>query len=280
MDVTTAISTHLRSILGPDAMRRDMPNYTRTLSDSFVAGALDEDTRSDFSSGDGGELEGDPPKMCAAHSSSALALNAFRPFRSHPERLKLVGLEGFTQAKFEKKLPTGLLGNPPNLDFVVRGPAGVVAVESKFTEVLGAKRAKFAASYEGAVARLAGPAWTDLYRSLRDDPSRFRHLDAAQLVKHYLGVRNSLVDAKGELVLMYVFWEPKNAADSAVFVRHRREVEEFGGSVRDGNVTFHSISYSRLWDRWEEESDWDGMGDHVSALRARYELVVPAHDAE
>jgi restriction endonuclease-like protein len=274
-DVTAAISTRLRSLVGPDAMRPDMPNYAMALSNNFVAGALDEDTQSDFSAGDGGELEGDPPKMCAAHSSSALALNAFRPFRVHPERLSLVGLSGFTQTYFEKKLPTGLLGNPPNLDFVASGPAGVVAVESKFTETLSAKRAKFAASYEGAIARLAGPAWSDLYRSLLGDPSRFKHLDAAQLVKHYLGMRNSLRDAEGRLVLMYVFWEPTNWSDGPAFVQHRRELDEFAECVRDGDVAFLSMSYSSLWDQWEVESDWDRIGEHVTSLRERYELPVP-----
>ncbi len=275
MDVTTAISERLRSIVGQNAFRKDMPNYTTTLANNFVAGALDDEVRSDFSAGDGGELEGDPPKMCAAHSSSALALNAFRPFRAHPERLVLAGLQGFTQANFEKKLPTGLLGNPPNLDFVACGPTGVVAVESKFTEMLGAKRAKFAASYEGAIRRLAGPAWSDVYRSLLADPRRFRHLDAAQLVKHYLGIRHSLAEAEGSRVLMYVFWEPTNAADIPVFVRHRQELEEFAESVADAEVAFHSVSYSILWDQWEAESQWVGMAEHVASLRQRYELSVP-----
>lgn len=77
--VITAISARLRSIVGSDALRKDMPNYTTALAHNFIGRVLDEDVRADFSKGSGGELEGDPPEMCAAHSSSALAVNAFAP---------------------------------------------------------------------------------------------------------------------------------------------------------------------------------------------------------
>ncbi len=273
--VKAAISERLRTIAGPDAMRLDMPNYTRSLPQNFLAGKLDKDIRSDFSGGDGGELGGDPPKMCAAHSSSALAVNAFGPFRSHPERLILAGLDGFTQANFEKKLPTGLLGTPPNLDFVASGGAGVVAIESKFTEVLGAKKAKFAASYEGAIDRLAEPAWREVYRSLLADPARFTRLDAAQLVKHYLGMRHSLAQSEGRQVLVYLYWEPTNARDSHVFSQHRREVEEFAKALEGSEVRFHSLRHSSLWTQWEAGCEWNGIGQHVASLRQRYELALP-----
>lgn len=225
--------------------------------------------------GGAGLLVDEDEEMCATHSSSALAVNAFAPFRSHPERLTLAGLAGFTQANFENKLPTGLLGNPPNLDFVARGPVGVVAVESKFTEMLGAKKAKFASSYEGAIDRLAEPGWRDAYRSLLAGPSRFKRLDAAQLVKHYLGMRHSLGEAVGSQVLMYVFWEPTNAADIGVFGQHRHEVEEFAGELEGSEVRFHALSYASLWDEWEARCEWDGIGEHVARLRERYELAVP-----
>ena len=74
---------------------------------------------------------------------------------------------------------------------------------------------------------------------------------------------------------MYVFWEPSNAADLPVFVRHRQELEEFAESVADADVAFHSVSYSILWDQWEAESQWVGMAEHVASLRQRYELSVP-----
>ena len=207
--VREAILDRFRSLPGSPPLRDAHPSYTQTPSENLLKG-LREEVLDDFSAGDGGELEGDPPKFCAVHSSSALAANAFGPFGLHPERLSLAGLSGFTETKFEKKLPTGLQGIPPNLDFFASGPEGTVAVESKFTEVLGKKTAKFRTSYSEAIERLAEPAWSDVYQSLVRDPTRFTHLDAAQLVKHYLGMRNSLVEHSRPQALVYVFWEPRN----------------------------------------------------------------------
>ena len=46
----------------------------------------------DLQRGDGGELR---QKFNAVHSSAALAVNSFGPFKSHPERLLLFGKRGW-----------------------------------------------------------------------------------------------------------------------------------------------------------------------------------------
>jgi hypothetical protein len=76
-------------------------------------------------------------------------------------------------------------------------------------------------------------------------------------------------------VLLYVFWEPTNAADIPVFREHRREVKEFASGLEGSEVRFHALTYSMLWDEWATECGWDGIGGHVDLLRDRYELVVP-----
>ena len=101
-DVRTAILDRLRSLPDSPPFRDDHPSYTQTPSQNLLTG-LPEEILDDFAAGDGGELEGDPPKFCAAHSSSALAANAFGAFRLHPERLTLAGLRGFTETRFEKR---------------------------------------------------------------------------------------------------------------------------------------------------------------------------------
>ena len=88
-------------------------------------------------------------------------------------------------------------------------------------------------------------------------------------------MRHSLPQVEGTQVLMYVYWEPTNAADSRVFSQHRGEVEEFTNAVEVSEVRFHAVSYARLWDQWEADCDWDGIGEHVASLRERYELAVP-----
>ena len=272
-DVREAILDRFRSIPDPPHFRDDYPRYTRTPSQNLFAG-LPEEILDDFAAGDGGELTGDRPKFCAAHSSSALAANAFGPFRFHPERLTLAGLSSFTETRFEKKLPTGLHGRSPNLDLFATGPEGTVAVESKFIEVLGRKKAKFKPAYAGAIERLAEPSWRDVYQSLVHDPSRFTRLNAAQLVKHYLGMRHSLVEHSRPQVLLYVYWEPTNLNAAGAFSTHRAELEVFAAEVAGSEVRFIWLSYAELWAEWGSGAGWAGSEEHLEALRARYVLSV------
>jgi len=235
---------------------------------------LPEEILDDFADAQGKELEGDHPKFCAAHSSSALAANAFGPFRFHPERLELAGLSGFTETRFEKQLPTGLGGIPPHLDFFATGPEGTVAVESKFIELLRPKPAEFKPAYRGAIERLAEPSWRDVYESLVRDPSRFTRLNAAQLVKHYLGMRYSLVEHSRPRAFVYVFWEPTNVNAVSEFSTHRAELEVFAEEVAGSDIRFVGLGYTELWGEWERGAGWAGSEEHLEALRARYVLSV------
>ena len=47
----------------------------------------------------------------------------------------------------------------------------------------------------------------------------FRRRDAYQLIKHYLGLRHTY--PMRPLTLIYLFWEPTNAVDLAIFGAHR-----------------------------------------------------------
>ena len=169
-------------------------------------------------------------------------------------------------------------GTPPNLDFFATGPEGTVAVESKFTEVLNRQTADFKPSYRGAIERLAEPCWKEVYESLVSDPSRFKHLNAAQLVKHYLGMRHSLREYSRPQALLYVYWEPMNVNEVIEFSTHCAELEVFADEVARSNVQFIWLSYPELWAEWKAAPTWPGSDEHVDALRARYELsVVPVY---
>lgn len=255
-------------------LRKDRSSYVTAPGRNLVGG-LEEAVLEDFSSGAGGELEGALPKFCAVHSSSALAANVFGKMRLHPGSFQLAGIGRFEKARFEQKLPTGLMGTPPHLDFFASGPAGSVAVESKFTEFLGSKTAAFAPSYREAVARLADEPWRRAFESLVADPSHFRRLDAAQLVKHYLGIRHSLSDTPGDLVLLYVYWEPQNPGLVEDFRIHRDELSEFSEWVAGSGVRFVTMTYQGLWDEWGESCTWPGIRRHLAELRKRYEVWLP-----
>lgn len=273
-DLLAAIRRRFRAVRPWAGLRTDRPDYLILPGQNLLPSLAGEEVLADLREGDGRELEGDPPAFAAVHSSAALVVNAFGPFRLHPERLRLAGMGGFLTARFEMKLPTGLRGTPPNLDFFVTGSEGTVAVESKFTEILGATTARFSPAYEDAVERLAEPAWRDMYRSLVRRPRRFRHLDAAQLVKHHLGMRHSLADSVGRRVLVYVYWEPVSVDALPAFRRHRDEVAEFAGDVSGSEVEFRPTTWDELWTEWSDSGSWKGIRTHVDALRARYTVRV------
>jgi hypothetical protein len=111
------------------------------------------------------------------------------------------------------------------------------------------------------------------YDELTSNPRRFGHLDAAQLVKHALGLRHTFPEV-GQVILLYLYWELLGAAGHQEFVSHRREVSEFAEWVGDGDVRFESMAYPDLWSHWEERETWEGMTAHVSALRERYGFDV------
>ena len=150
-----------------------------------------------------------------------------------------------------------------------------MAVESKFLETLRpTKEAEFKESYNQVIQTKAEPVWQDTYKALLVDPKKFIHLDAAQLVKHYLGIRNTFQDRRVTKVLVYLFWEPTNADDLPEFREHRREVELFSRAVEGSEIRFVALSYSQLWQNWSTESGWDDMLAHIEALTLRYELSI------
>ena len=272
-----AVAQRLLSIKGKAIFRSKPPGYTRLPEDNLVPGVTREDFWDDLTEGDGNELLESlrtPAKFCAAYSSSALVVNTFGPFRHSPGNLVLAGHGDFSKSRFEQKCPTPLGWPPPNLDFLVDGPKIIVAVESKFLEPLVRPKPKFAERYNSVIRNLAEPAWQGMYQSLLDEPTRFSHLDAAQLVKHYLGIRHTFRYSPVAKVLVYLFWEPTNAEDIPESVKHRQEVELFSRAVEESEIRFVDLSYRELWQYWSETSDWEGMSAHIEALRQRYELSI------
>jgi hypothetical protein len=230
----------------------------------------------DLRAGSGGELTAGAtrrPKFHSAYSSSALAVNAFGRWRLAPAALALGGARAFSTLRFEAQRPIFTSrATPPNLDVLLEADDRVVAVESKLTEHLaGHERARFADRYDVAVAELAAPAWREAYALLRREPERFAFLNAAQIVKHYLGLKQAQRADPRPVTLTYLFWEPTNAAEISACERHRRELDELEALVDDPLVTFEALSYPQLWDAWDADDALDG---HVERLRERYAVSL------
>ncbi len=132
--------------------------------------------------------------------------------------------------------------------------------------------AAFSHAYErDDVLALMEDAWRSQLDQLRADLTLYEFLDAAQLVKHYLGLRRRHRDA---FTLLYLYWEPTNADAHGAFAAHREEVAGFAEAVGGPGRRFVSMSYSELWDSWEEQGSPAWLGEHVANLRVRYDVAI------
>jgi hypothetical protein len=240
--------------------------YAVSLEANLLA-PLDGSVRESFSGAAGSELRG---KMRAPYSSSALAVNVFSPWLDHLEKLEICGIRGFTALSFERQCATGLRGTAPHLDVIAEGPQGIVAVESKCLEYLTPKAADFADAYDGIIDARSWSRWFDPVRTR--DP-RVRHLDVAQLVKHYLGLSREFPDRS--LTLLYLYWEPRNWQSVPECVAHRADIDAFAAIVSDDPFRFASESYPTLWSTWEQQPECpDWLMTHVARLRQRYDVSL------
>lgn len=230
-----------------------------------------EDFETDLAAGDGNELQ---TKFRAVHSSSALAVNCFAPFRKRIADLKMLDSCTFETLAFEQKCPTGLRGGrAPNLDVLLSGPDGVVGIESKLTEYLSAHRAVFSPAYAEQIRdeRREQGYFHEMQR-LIDNPDSYRWLDAAQLIKHAFGLARTFSDRP--VKLLYLFWEPVNPNAAPLFAEHRKEIAAFAERVAGSKPAFEAMSYSELWRDWEDTGSADWLLQHLKNLRARYEVTV------
>lgn len=262
----------------PEVRWREAPEgYLDDWRDNLIEGVTAADFEADLRRGAGNELTDrpdEPAKFRAAYSSSALAVNTFAPFRRQPERLSLAGITGFDALEFEYPCDNGLVGTNPHFDLFARTATTVIAVESKFLEPLRQQAAQFSDQYSRPFMgtadrpRIAEEPWARMYARLRSDPQTYRHLDAAQLVKHYLGLRHSF--STHERTLVYLHWEPANAADLAVYRDLRLEINDFAAAVAGCDTRFVALSYPSLWREWQQNRACMDMTKHLERLRQRY----------
>lgn len=235
---------------------------------------LSESTMRAFSSGSGSELlpgARRPPKMAALHSSAALAVNVFDYWSNRPLQslAAALGLPATPSAfRFEAQFPTGLGGTPPNLDLAFEYPdQRIVGVESKFTEWLTPKRtgpAPFKDKYCSGKALWSSaglPRAQALAESMQARAQRFVYLDAAQLLKHMLGLSTCL---RGRAGLCYLYFDCAGPESSM----HQAEIHSFSTAI-DPDMPFHAISYQTFFEALTRQLD-PSDGEYVAYLKARY----------
>lgn len=259
------------------------PLVIETIDDAALASCVE-----DIARGDGGELRwGErrdgtrlPPSLHSVFSSCGAALNLFGPWRLAAQTLSIVDEQGFDELRLEEKLRIFRGGRAPNLDCVLWDDSRLVAIESKLCEHLApGHSALFKDSYE-RVAPFAHETWRALYELLKASPDHFVYLDAAQLVRHYFGIRAQLAAGRAHAGkrawLVYCYWEPADADAQPVSLAHRREVAELRALVTDPAVAFIAISHRELWAAWESRDSPPWLQRHIQLLRHRYDMPLSA----
>lgn len=200
-------------------------------------------------------------KLQSPESSAALAVNTFGWFIPRAERLPPVpsladldwpalSVEVEVCARFPWRG-----GRHPWLDAMLETAGSIIGVESKrFEPFRDQKRVDLSAAYDR-------PVWGEgmaPYEALRDRlkaGSTFKHLDAAQLLKHAFGLVTEGRRRSKHPVLLYLYAEPAERAGRPVPARdvelHRDEVAEFARQVHGGAVRFATSSYRDWLDSWQ-----------------------------
>lgn len=247
-------------------MAHDPKGYVEDARRNLVTGVTTEMIQTDYCEGSGQEWLA---KIRAIHSSAALTANTFGRWKTDPAKINILGFSGFFSLKLEAKCKTGLGGTPPNLDVLLQSSKVVIGIESKLLEPLKRTKPLFSPSYVRDRLPLCEESWWNLLEQLRYWPPA--HLDAAQLVKHYLGLRKQFSYNK-KVFLLYLFWKPLNATSIAEYLQHAKEIEKVRKALPDnGSIQFIAMDYLQLWEAWSEDSV---MKEHASLLRQRYSVEI------
>lgn len=247
----------------------DEKRYVADVRDNLLPTITVEEIEAEFNAGAGDELRS---KMRAPWSSSALAVNSFAPWRRDLARFRVDDQTDFRALSFERKCDHGVRGEKPHLDVLLEADERVVGVESKCLEPTRPHpRAVVSNAYWSLRDRGDTRADSRWFAAL-EHVGEFAHLDAYQLVKHYLGLARSFPDS--ERALVYLFWEPEN--DEPLFAAHRVEIARFAELVAgDKTCQLHALSYREHWAELEETPDTpDWLTAHLAALRTRYAIPI------
>jgi hypothetical protein len=217
-----------------------------------------------YAAAPGNEIESG--KFSHPESSAALAANTFGLFLRCPGDMPPIpGFEqGWSSAR-SVSLETTLRfpwdkGRHPCVDVLLITDTTVFAIESKRFEPY---RQKPPAFFSLAYWRRVWGDQMDGYEFIRDMldgcSSLFTRLDAAQLVKHSLGLRTTVhrdARLRGKLpVLVYLYAEPLFWPDGRRISPghtklHQNEISRFAKCAAGSEVQFASVSYQELLSEW------------------------------
>jgi hypothetical protein len=237
--------------------KRGRQAYTLTLDQNLFE-PLSGENRAQIGGGNGQELVGasdNPAKMQALHSSSALGVNVFQYWQNLGSLDEIAAVCGFCRRGssvtesliFEEKYPIrSEFHAPPNIDVVIHNretaPFPLFAIECKFSESYGGRQhGGLAPAYLQEETLWADlPALSGLAKALSPEDNRYAFLHAAQLIKHILGLHESL--GNKSFRLLYLWYDALGKAGA----QHRSEVNDFKDFTRADGIKFHAVTYQEL----------------------------------
>ncbi len=260
---------------------------TKNLDDVLLPGISVERIRAAYGAAPGNEL--DSGKFLNPESSACLVANVFGWFLDRPADVP--ALPGTAECGWpaqrieleeEVRFPWAG-GRHPCLDVVIETKSAFIGVESKRYEPFRSKNnPDLSEAYWRAVWGPSMARYEATRDRLRDGTAGFKHLDAAQLVKHAFGLRSAVHragSAEGKRpVLVYLYAEPKRwgggegiELSRTDVLAHRTEVAAFAASLEGDEVQFRSLSYESLLTSWRETAI-PPIRAHASAVANRFDL--------
>ena len=218
-------------------------------------------------------------KLLSPVSSAALAVNSIGWFIERTDLFPAFpGMESLSPAEsvdveYQARFPWRG-GHHPWLDGAVTTKTHLIGIESKRYEPFrDSKKPSFSDAYDRPVWEGIEP-YAVLKDSLRTGDLKYEHLDAAQLVKHALGL---CTDAKRKGLkpgLVYLYAEPTDIVESEHgrqdIARHRSEIADFAKRVASAQISFIGVSYHSWISSWTSSNP--ELHAHAQQLRSVFKL--------
>jgi hypothetical protein len=244
---------------------------------NLLQGVPEDYVRSRLAAAGGDEIASG--KFRSLDSSAALAVNAFAWFHGQPDLLPILpGSESAgwpalgVEVEYSARFPWAG-GRHPWLDAFVTTATHILGIESKRHEPFrDAKRVDLSEAYDRPVWGTRMGPFESLRDRLRSGEQRFKHLDAAQLVKHAFGLitESQRIENKHPL-LVYLYDEPKKWPAEDISL-HRVEVETFTQAVGGAAVRFIGVRWQDWLTRWSLTGQ-DAIKAHAQSLRERFGIA-------
>jgi hypothetical protein len=165
----------------------------------------------------------------------------------------------------------------PTLDAVRSTGSGSVAIEAKVAEPWrSAPKVMLQRQYDAPAAAVS-PGTIGMLEALRSRELAYRCLDAAQLLKHLLGVHSALNAGAvtAPATLAFVYWRPsESGCHSALFEMLEAELDDFKDRLGDQAVAITRRSTCELLTEWSSDGASGRVRAHAAALRERYDKAL------